>query len=132
MSEAESFYRSLVDDARHALCSALGYVLFMPLALLTHAIWSFYGMLAYPLALLGCDAKTIKEPYVLIVGPMYVSSKFWANWNYYGCEPESADDSRVLKIDRTFATRWSQTMQENLRGNETKRPAADVRIIRKR
>lgn len=121
----------MIHTIRMWFCNALGIVLFMPPAIVTHIIWSIYGVLAYPLALMGCDAKTVKEPYVLIVGPMYVSSKFWVNWNYFGCEPESADDPTVLKIDRSFAMRWSQKLQENLRGNETKPLDPNARIVRK-
>ncbi len=115
----------------HRLCNILGYALFMPPAILTHLFWSVWGMLAYPLAKLGCDAETIKENLYVVVGPMYVSSKFGRNWNYYGCEPESADDPRRLVIDVAFATRWSQRGTENLRGNETKPLRPGAKIVRK-
>lgn len=125
---------NLLLRARHAVCSALGYVLFMPLALVTHLVWGIYGMLAYPLALMGCDARAIKEPYVLVVGPMYVSSKLGRSWAYYGCEPESADGGRLV-IDQTFALRWWARNQalysENLRGNESKRLPPNAAIVRK-
>jgi hypothetical protein len=116
----------LLHKLRDIACEYLGYALFLPPAILTHAVWSLWGMLAYPLALLGCDAKTIKEPYVLVVGPMYVSSKLWKSWMYFGCEPEAIRDRNgvpTLVIDKTFAARWwagnQRWYSENLRGNET-------------
>ena len=125
----------MFDRFRDFLCDALGWALFMPLAFLTHVIWGFYGTLAYFIALLGCDAKKIIEPYVLVVGPMYVSSKFFKSWLYSGCEPESADDPHRLRIDRTLALRfWAKNQDwwsENLRGNETKPVAPDTVIERK-
>ena len=114
-------FKTLKDWA----CDALGYALFIPAAFVTHVVWSVYGMLAWPLALLGCETTTIKEPYMLVVGPMYVSSRFYKSWMYYGCEPESADDPGRLKIDTTFAPRfWKRKLPwyaENMRGNETKK-----------
>lgn len=110
----------MLHKLRDLTCKYLGYALFLPPAVACHVIWSLWGMLAWPLAKLGCDARTISEPYMLVVGPMYVSSKLGRNWNYMGCEPEGVENG-VVKIDRgAFALRWSATETENLKGNETK------------
>ena len=110
----------MVHKLRDLLCRYAGYVAFVFPAVVMHVFWSVWGILAWPLAKLGCDAKTIEEPYVLIVGPMYVSSKLGRNWNYYGCEPEEIYGD-TLRIDRgAFAMRWSKDPTENLRGDESK------------
>lgn len=122
--------REFLHKLRGWACSYLGYILFVAPAVVMHVFWSLYGApLAWALAKLGCDAKTIRESYMLLVGPMYVSSKLGRNWVYGGCEPEGIRDRNgipTLVIDRSFAARWSQAPTENLKGNETKRGHAAV------
>lgn len=105
---------------RDLFCNYAGYVLFMPFAFVSHVLWAVWGLLAYGLAKLGCEATTIREPYMLVVGPMYVSTKFHKNWIYYGCEPESVTPSKLVIDQAAFAWRWSSKPTENIRGDETK------------
>ena len=110
---------------RHRIGVAIGYILFMPPAFLMHLFWTLYGgLLAYPIAKFAGIPKTVKCPFVLIVGPLWVSSTFMGWWPYYGCEPEDAGyehslPAKTLRLDiswRMFdVIRW----QENLGGRET-------------
>jgi hypothetical protein len=111
--------------------TVIGTIVNAPLALVTHIVWSVYGILTYPIAALLGDEDSVTIYWSAQVGPTYSSSKFLSHWAYYGNEPQSVflktgEDLPAhqpvdrVKIDLTFAPFQDGPITENMRGDETR------------
>ena len=109
-----------------------GAIVNAPLALVTHIVWSVWGILTYPIAALQGDEDGVTIYWSAQVGPTYSSSKFLQHWAYYGNEPEEVSSTTgeplppphqpvgSVKVELTFAPFQDGPITENMRGDESK------------
>ncbi len=109
----------------------IGTIINGPLALVTHIVWSVWGILTYPVAALQGEEDSVTIYWSAQVGPTYSSSKFLKHWAYYGNEPspvflktgerlEPHQPVGRVVIDLTFSPFQDGPITENMRGDESR------------
>ena len=118
-------------ESNPGAAAVIGTIVNAPLALVTHIVWSVWGILTYPIAALQGDEDSVTIYWSAQVGPTYSSSKFLRHWAYYGNEPEDVfvktgeelpphQPVGRVNIDLSFAPFQDGPITENLRGDESR------------